>query len=840
MVAWPGVALWQTTLTCPLIWLILRVWQTHQVLRLGRAFDRLAVLLAISLILNPIFAEFHNQARWQAWAAFCGLVGLYALWTWINTNQRYHHHLILFQVTLSSLFIASSLIFWITEIALPELAQIQELQSLGISASVNFSAISLRNWYPLGHQNYVAGYLILALPLLFGVGLSANGWVRWLCLTSFSLGVIDLYTTNSRGGALCLGLWMCLVVVCWLLKFRQPQQLTPKRTILGVAGLLVALTLLLMTNSRLNALGSAVLRGQVGGELAYRLITNVIGWRMGASHVLTGVGLGGVPLTYQKYRPYWAGQEAELAFQLHSTPAQLWGELGIAGILLPLGFLACLSYYSWKWVQTPLDSRNAITQSLSPVLVCSLLSGLVSYCVFSLTDYQLDNLGIGGLLIVYIALILFEFQQKGLFDRNSLHLGRVRTYQLVSLSVGGLMVVTIWLLPIHHAWKLSSEGFSHLGQGNVTAFVDKLEAAHRRAPWEPYYAYQLGWNFGNLAYQESNPEQQTQYRALGIRWLQSAQEISPYQEFGYSNLGWLLVNDNAEAATQAFAASAKLTPAKKGIFFGLGYSLLNQGEIDLALNAWLLEILRQPILLTSPIWQSPQLQPLYPRLLRDFERYLTGAISQTDAFIKSSSDTKSSSLQSYWQRLRGNLYWWQGSLEAATQDWIALDNIVMQTLLKLTQKPASLPPEQLYSLKEMPSKWIFLAWQETSQRQAHLARAWLSYARKNSVAAVNSIPEDVINDLYTTMNAADSFDDWLRQKAPVRSLRNARTGFGSLSRHVDGPNPEDFLPRQENLPITHFFNALWSSSDYSPELERALQPIREKLLAQLAIDHLIR
>ena len=94
-------------------------------------------------------------------------------------------------------------------------------------------------------------------------------------------------------------------------------------------------------------------------------------------------------------------------------------------------------------------------------------------------------------------------------------------------------------------------------------------------------------------------------------WLRQGIQSSPNQEFGYTSLAWLLLNREPKAASHAFAQSAQLVPAKRGVFYGLGLSLLAQGQSELAIAAMTLEALRDPILLTSPIWKLPELKPLY-------------------------------------------------------------------------------------------------------------------------------------------------------------------------------------------------------------------------------------
>ncbi len=109
-----------------------------------------------------------------------------------------------------------------------------------------------------------------------------------------------------------------------------------------------------------------------------------------------------------------------------------------------------------------------------------------------------------------------------------------------------------------------------LGRKDVTTFIQRLRQAYDLTPWESYYSYQLGWNAGNLSLQATDPKQQQPLVEGGIRWLKRGIEASPNQEFGHTNVAWLLINQDPKAASQAFARSAQLVPAKRGVFYGLG------------------------------------------------------------------------------------------------------------------------------------------------------------------------------------------------------------------------------------------------------------------------------
>jgi hypothetical protein len=801
VVSWPWVFIWQIGLLCPVIWLGSIVWSQRRFPLLGNGLDWFIGLVVIGLFISTIAAEFSSQATWYSWAALCFLAALYALNFWLDTAQR-RYQLLVAQGYLNLAFIILSLTLWTTQTLLPELARLDSFKQYGVNLSFDFSVLELRNWAPLGHQNYVAGYLLLALPILVGLGEIEFGWRRWLWFAGFGLGLIDLYTTSSRGG--WLGLIVLIVVSLAVLLVRSS---IPRLWLLlsGISTLAI-IGLLIAANNRLRTLIMAILSGQGGGELAYRKINAAIGWQMGISHPFSGVGLGGVPILYQKYRPIWAGQESELTYQLHSTPAQLWAEMGLSGIFPAFGAVFLLVYLLWRWLSQKQEERS------DRILLWSIYAGFLAYGIITLTDYQLDNVAISGTLVIFLAIIASIFTYKphpqplSCKERGEIDSPLPYAKAIVLTGLGILIAVIIWLIAIHRAWQLSSNAFLALNQEkpDFNTFVDNLTKAQELAPWESYYSYQLGWNIGNLGLQTRNPE----IIADGINWLERGIKVSPYQEFAYSNLGWLLLDRNPDKATQAFDRSTQLVPAKKGVFFGLGLSLLAQNKVDLGIEAMALEILRDPIFLTSPIWRSPKLKTIYPQLLTRIEAKY-GELLQKEPN------------NAYLHACRGGLFWWKGDFAAAHRDWDTYGTPLSKIVLEMAEGKAI--ESKLAQMPKSPAKLVINAWFDRSQRLELLQQAWIETNK-------SLIPDNLQQQLLTGMEKSDSFDRWLKQNAPILEYRRERSGFGVNSRHIDGPAPTDFFVVVDNLPMINWFRELLPSPLYDPQLDLALQAWREKIL----------
>jgi uncharacterized protein involved in response to NO len=807
VVSWPWVFIWQVALLLPWLWLLRHTWIQRQIPTLGYGLDYGVGLAILGLVGSTLLAEFPQQARWYGWAALCGLTAFYALRAWCTSPER-RLNLLKAQGGLSLAFIAISLSLWSWQTLRPELGRVADLRAAGLDIGFDFSVLELRNWAPIGHQNYVAGYLVLSLPLLLGLCLISKAKWKWVWGVGFGSGLIDLYTTSSRGG------WLgaLLIAISGGLLLLGHRRLPLKfRWVIGIA-LLVSVVGLGLANNRLRSLFFATTADSAGGETAFRLITNTTGWAIGLAHPLFGAGPGSVPLLYQKYRPAWAGRAAELVYQLHGTPAQIWAEFGGFGIALSIATMSFLVYWGirlWRAQPPGLSSDR--------ILSWSLLAGLAGYGVVSLTDYQLDMVCIGGTLIIYSVSLLSLLHQ---YVPSRAVARAAKPSQIAVLCwgmVGLLIAIGIWLAPIHRAWQLSSLGFTALSQKQIEPFQKYLEQAHQLAPWEPYYSYQLGWNLVTAKRDDERVDHERIERARFDQALKAFEQnvkASPNQESGTSSLGWAQLIER-KPTLKAFLKSTQLMPAKRGVFHSLGLSLLWQKQNDLGIQAIALEIVRDPIWITSPIWRSdtffgsasiaPQVQAAVIKIYQQL--------------LKSSAQKET--LTAYLHQCLGGVYWWQGNLTEAQREWSISGSYISQQVLNLAQGQSALvsKPKEIPSLA---SEGILKAWLDPQSRQKEIATALLH--------ATQAQPDPKqVQAILVGMNQSKSFEQWVKQNAPIRQSPRERAGFGVLSRHIDGPAPQDFFPVVENTAMSLFLAELLPSPDYSPALDNALEPLRNEL-----------
>ncbi|MFZ4556799.1 MAG: O-antigen ligase family protein, partial [Pseudanabaena sp.] len=715
-----------------------------------------------------------------------------------------------FQGLLGIAVIVESLFIWTTQSWLPRLANLAKLNQWGLNLSYDFSDLESRNWVPMGHQNYVAGFLMLVLPLFVSLAIAQQGKWRSLWLAGIGLGLIDLYTTSSRGGFLGLGAIVVYAIIVALFRVGRYRGFV----LLGSAGAIAIFSLLITANNRLRSLALGLITSftnptQGVGELMFRAISADAGWRMGLDHWLFGAGAGSAVMLYQQYRPQWAGREAEILFQLHSTPVQLWAELGIGAVITFLFLLVAIASLAIKLHKSPTWQAHPQDQAIA----YGLFGSLLGYGILAITDYQLDVPAISGSLVIVFACLAY--------------LGQVHTNELITLGYHKqprlwlAIVMTIylggaiaWLIPVNMAWQSSSVGFIYLSRARadldadlvsqkeankpqerietsiaIDKFQERLKLAHQLAHWEPYYPYQLGWNLADLAINYPNLPNSASMRKEGLAWMKTVIATNPNNEVGYNAAAWLSLQENTPSSVKNaetyFRRGLELYPLKRSLNFGLGVSLLRQGKTDEAIAAMTTEVVNDSSFITSPIWADPTFQPLYQKVVANLERiYPAKSINLT------------------------MLRWWTGKPNAIAE----LIETGNPTAVLLANAIAN-DTNALQSVKQNPQtalEMVISAWLNPDQRDKLLERAY--------VFASSSLPDErsaaVVKAMSERMAQVTNFDNWLRQPLAANSplvfnYRRARLGFGVVSRHIDGVIPLDFFNVSDRAEISLFLKDLF-------------------------------
>ena len=814
MVSFPYVLLWQVGRLCFAIAGLLNLWR-HQkpFYLLGNGLDWAIGSGFVTLCLSTMFSQFPNQAMWYSLTAFGYFMALYVTNNFLHNPTRdgrlrpsslVDSKILQFLGWLGFAVIIESLLLWTTQSWLPQLAQLAKLNQWGLNLSYDFSDLQSRNGFPMGHQNYVAGFLMLVLPIFVVLAISAKGIWRSLWVIAIALGLLDLYTTSSRGGFLGLGAMVLYGIVVTLWRNRGNRWLV----MLTGGGAIAIFGFLIAANNRLRSLISAMISSpanptQGSGELLFRAIAADVGWRIGLDHWLFGAGAGSAIMLYQQYRPEWAGREAELLFQLHSTPFHVWAELGIGAVITFGLLLVAIASLFIKLHKSRSWQANLQDQAIA----YGLFGSLLGYGMLAITDYQLDVPAISGGLVIVLASLAY--------------LGQIHTDELITIGyhkqpriwLASLVTVYLvgaiaWLVPINIAWQASSVGFIYLSTARadlatlkpenlpeaiatINKFQDRLKLANQFANWEPYYPYQLGWNLAELAINYPDLAQSQTWQTDGLLWMKKAIALNPYNEAGYNAAAWLSLRQNSPSSIQEaetyFRRGLELVPLKRSLYFGLGVSLLRQGKTTEAIAAMTTEVINDPIFVTSPIWTESIFQPLYPQVVASLERFYLN------------NPNKSLNLAA--------LKWWNGNPNAKLKQTknptaILLANAIANDIAAL---------ESVKQNPQSPAEMVVSAWLNPNQREKLLERAY--------VFASSSLPDErsafIVRAMSDRMTQFTSFDDWLRQPLPPNSplvinYRRQRLGFNVVSRHMDGVTPIDFFNVRDRAEISLFFKDLFS------------------------------
>ncbi|NJK33721.1 MAG: hypothetical protein HC919_01540 [Oscillatoriales cyanobacterium SM2_2_1] len=214
-VSFPWVLIWQAGMLCLVIAAVLNAWRVGQPFyRLGGLADVSALLTLVAAALATGFSPFPHHSLGYAIHLWGWVIVLYLARNAMGADPRAMsrlHSLLAWLTVLSGLL---SVLLYGGAILLPTLsaqnqvnAFLAEGDRLSLRWLFDFNEIQNRNGVPLGHQNYVAGYLLLGLPLLTARALIDRGWQQTVWLAGIGLGAVVLFTTSSRGGDWPLPPW---------------------------------------------------------------------------------------------------------------------------------------------------------------------------------------------------------------------------------------------------------------------------------------------------------------------------------------------------------------------------------------------------------------------------------------------------------------------------------------------------------------------------------------------------------------------------------------------------------------------------------------------------------
>ncbi|MEA5451565.1 O-antigen ligase family protein [Leptolyngbya sp. CCNP1308] len=590
MVGWPWALVWQLGFLAFGGWLIWLLRQFELPFRpLGYGLDWAVTGTGASLIICSLASDFKTVALWNVILATGYFFALYCGINWFNQAQVNTTQVAAAIATTMLGTALISLVLWRPE--------------TGAELGDSFST-ALRNAMPFGHHNFVGGYFALALPFVAACAVAFKGSLRWLAVAASALTAIALYVSGSRGALLGILVWLLVTVIAFVLNPSAKGR--TQRWLLGGLGLAVAIGVL-ASNSRVRSLFTSLDFNHPSGfvvqdgPLLDRYFMAQRALNILRDRPLVGIGPGVMSRVSNLYRPIETGLGSDHSQQLHSTPVQLLGEMGLLGLGLYLLWLVLLTVLWLRLYRT-------LTDPTDRWLLYGVGGGLLAYAVSSLTDYQLENIGISAALVALLALLISLARRTELPSPPTLAGGARRYFSLALVA---------WLAIASYVWFVADLGFlfAHraLGraeQGDVAGSLQQLSAAAAFVPWDPTYPALAGQNIYQLLPLVPPAEQEAVRRDALVNFY-SAAAIAPNDAWFNYNLAVLLLPQDPAAAQVYSQRAVQLLPRNRSLSrYLLGQTYLAQGQTDAAITAFSLEGLSQPEFLTLPLWRQAPLAPL--------------------------------------------------------------------------------------------------------------------------------------------------------------------------------------------------------------------------------------
>jgi Flp pilus assembly protein TadD len=328
------------------------------------------------------------------------------------------------------------------------------------------------------------------------------------------------------------------------------------------------------------------------------------------SHPLFGVGAGNMSRMYNLYRPVEVGTGASAVQQLHNTPIQILGELGLLGLisqLFTLGTLAVL------WFR--------LSRKISEVNECYLLYGIgasiLGYTVSSLTDYQLENISISSSLVILIVLLI------GLSDNYQLSsIGTLSRSKRRWLSLGGITAVVLALfiwIPVNFAMSLVVKSEQDFAAGNFEKAYQKISQASSLVPWDPIYSLLAGFQLLEARETIQDPFLFNQLTKLIAQQFENSQKAAPNDDVFNHNLGIIYqeLQDPRQAQLYLSRATQLLSRVPYYTYYLLGQQYLKQGQDKKAATALSVQGLINPEFLTFSAWEKLPLSYIRETVVRE-------------------------------------------------------------------------------------------------------------------------------------------------------------------------------------------------------------------------------
>ncbi|MEM6450164.1 MAG: O-antigen ligase family protein [Cyanobacteria bacterium P01_D01_bin.105] len=610
MVGWPYALIWQGAFLCLYLCILTLCRQfSIPVSRLGSGLDTLVSLSVVTTAAASWNAEFQAIAWWNFLLFVDYIICLYFIVNWLRYGSPSRKRLWMFLCIGGTVTSVISLSLW------------RPSSSMWLSTS--FSA-AIRNPHPLGHHNFVGGYALLVFPIVLSFALTRKSYQKWLSAAASFIVLAALYASGSRGA---LFGFFVLSLVSFALGIALSKGKSKRRWIITGCCLAIVLSLALLSNPRVRTMLKPAHSNQEtietvadfgDGPLKDRIHMLNAAVNIVKEHPLLGVGPGNLSRVYDLYRPIEAGAGLAIVQQLHNTPAQIVTELGLIGVSLYIGLLLVL-------MRTALSLHKCNLLQSDRLLLYGISASWFGYGISSLSDYQLENIGISLHLIITLALLInlkstYLPPEKGLEISNFYR-------RVISLCILALLSsnVLLWMRA-DAAFYLGHSALKDIKSKDLISTDAKLSKASKLASWDPTYSALAAEVLLNVTATSDSKEDIDNLELLAIDYLLEALEAAPNDPWFNQNLATLLAQRNAVEAERYAEKAVQLSPRTYGnyTYYTLGFIYLQQGKLDKAVDAFVLESLINPLFLTASLWEKQPFSQLKDQVVeKTLENYET-------------------------------------------------------------------------------------------------------------------------------------------------------------------------------------------------------------------------
>ena len=267
---------------------------------------------------------------------------------------------------------------------------------------------------PYVNHNHYAGLMemLVPIPLVLSLSSFTEGPRKTMTVAAAALMGITIFLSGSRGGMVAFGVEL-LVLGVFLARQKKKRAIVVG---LGIYVLLVVGALVWLGGAELTD-RLASISTETGRELAggTRMDINRDSIQMFRLRPLLGWGLGVFPEVYPQFRSFYTN---DFINEAHDDYLQLLVEMGAAGFLAMLGFVAIAFYRAAKKVRRWDSDPNG-------ALALAAIVGITGILVHSFVDFNLQIPANAALF--YVLCTLAALDPRFSTHHRSAHLARSRS-----------------------------------------------------------------------------------------------------------------------------------------------------------------------------------------------------------------------------------------------------------------------------------------------------------------------------------------------------------------------------------------------------------------------------